>query len=107
MMRKLKTRQFKTPQPKPVRSVDLDGNFFPTLSDALDAAEHQNKVGSDLILGEDFREAFAFGGVGYGETKQAHVPIESFRGKNTRKWFHVVIYRMSQTGTYELVAYKL
>lgn len=54
----------------------------------------------------DLREKFAFDGVKYEETKTGDCPLISFKGKPTKKWGHLSIYRMS-SGRYELTAYIL
>ena len=42
----------------------------------------------------------------YEETKEVHCPILAIKGKPTKKWYHIVIYRMS-SGRYELTNYIL
>lgn len=49
---------------------------------------------------------FEFDGVPYGTTKEAHAEIETIKGKSTKKWFHVSIYRL-ESGRYELTIYVL
>jgi hypothetical protein len=42
----------------------------------------------------------------YTQTRQGHFEIELLKDRPTKKFFHVVIYRMN-SGTYELVTYIL
>ena len=45
--------------------------------------------------------------IAYGEVRRVDVPIKSLKGKNTRKWFHIVIERFQHNGLFELVCYPL
>jgi len=72
-----------------------------TLSDALDCAENDLE---QVVLDGDFREDFAYGGIPYGTSKSSHTKIVSIKGKPTKKYFHVNIYRLD-SGRYELVSY--
>ena len=49
---------------------------------------------------------FTFGGVAYGTSKDAHFELTSFKGKPTRKFGHINVWR-SETGLYEVNAYVL
>ena len=49
---------------------------------------------------------FMYDGLAYERTKEAHTQILSLKGKPTKKWVHVTIYRMS-SGRYELTMYLL
>jgi len=51
-------------------------------------------------------ERYAFDGVPYETTKQADVALISYKGKATKKWGHVSIYRMN-SGRYEVTTYIL
>jgi hypothetical protein len=42
----------------------------------------------------------------YGQTRFGDFELESLKGRPTRKFFHVAIYRL-ETGRYELTAYVL
>lgn len=42
----------------------------------------------------------------YGEVCRVSLELDAFHGKPTRKYFHVVIYRLT-SGRYELTAYTL
>lgn len=47
---------------------------------------------------------FQYDGISYEQTKEAHAEIASIKGKGTRKYAHLIIYRMS-SGRYEIVLY--
>jgi len=84
-------------------------NFHETLSSALNnALAYHAAEGVKMSEAEEYnlREKFAFDGVKYEQTKQASGPIESIKGKATKKWLHISIYRMS-SGRYELTTYCL
>jgi hypothetical protein len=63
---------------------------------------------NEVMLAEPERisQPFEFDGIPYGQTKQAHAEIATIKGKKTRKFAHVSIYRMD-SGTYELTLYIL
>jgi hypothetical protein len=68
----------------------------------VDTAEHPpNEVDPHGI-----REPFLYGGIPYGQTKQADYKLLAYKGQKTRKYMHVVIYRTEQ-GRYELNVYTL
>ena len=51
-------------------------------------------------------QRYEFDGVPYGTSKRFDGELKSYKGKNTRKWFHVTITRMD-SGRYEVVSYPL
>lgn len=76
-----------------------------TLSEALDGIEkhlEENKI----VLDADLREPFMYGGIPYGTHREGHYPIQTIKGKATKKYFHVTLTRMD-SGTYEPVFYVL
>ncbi len=80
--------------------------FHSTLQKAIDEgirylAERGANFNSDQL-----REPFTFDGVKYGQTKEAHCEIESFKGKNTHAFAHLTIWR-SNSGQYEVNSYIL
>lgn len=81
--------------------------FYQTLSETLDKAE-EYLAESKAILSEEnpLREPFQFDGIRYEQTKQADYKLVSYKGKNTRKYFHISIYRTGH-GQYELTCYCL
>ncbi len=52
------------------------------------------------------QEKFQYDGVAYETSKEAHAPIAFLRGRTTKKYAHVTIYRM-KSGRYELTVYVL
>jgi hypothetical protein len=79
-----------------------------TLSQALDAGMVELKERATISPEQEqqMRETFAFGGLRYGETKQAHGELESYKGKPTKKFAHLTIYR-AESGRYEITTYVL
>lgn len=90
-------------------------NYFPTFSEALDAVQTRlNLSAIELVFGtvntppdEHWTvQVSRMGPVAYGQTLSANFEILTLKGKPTRKWYHIVIYRMDN-GSYELVTYIL
>jgi len=79
--------------------------YHATLSQALDAAINHAANSRASIAQSEVHEQFSEG-LKYEETKQAHLSIVELKGKATKKYFHITIYRMS-SGTYELTCYIL
>ncbi len=76
-----------------------------TLSEALDGIEkHLEK--EQIVLDSDLREPFMYGGISYNTHREAHYPIQTIKGRKTKKYFHVTLTRMD-SGTYEPVFYTL
>lgn len=90
-----------TPEPETKMSP-----FADTLSAALESARSYFADAGAVLASEDWTNTFCFGGVGYEETKETHAEIATLKGKATKKWAHVTIYRMS-SGRYEMNAYIL
>lgn len=80
--------------------------YHPTLHQAIDAAFKHAVNSRAAIALVDLQDEFSQG-VPYGETVQGHCVISELKGKPTKKFFHATIYRMSDTGTYELTCYIL
>jgi hypothetical protein len=81
--------------------------FHETLGAAVSAAFdylESRRAEFDLALRLD--NPFTFGGVPYGTNKDAHFELTSFKGKPTRKFGHINVWR-SETGRYEVNAYVL
>jgi hypothetical protein len=86
--------------------------YFKTLSEALDSVrEYAASLGFQIDEDALFTQ-FGTGGISYGETKRATIPvlqngqpILDKRGKEANRGIVVVIYRMDN-GMYELVKYK-
>lgn len=80
--------------------------YHELLTLALQTAAAEAVCQGAIIDRNELDEAFATGGIPYGTTREAHLPIEFLKGKNTKKHFHVSIYRMD-SGRYELTCYIL
>lgn len=63
-------------------------------------------VKSGDLLETWVNEIYDRGHVAYGTTHSFNFEIKTLKGKPTRKWFHVVIYRLD-SGRYELTTYIL
>ncbi len=91
-------------------------NYFERLDQALTAVEEyviKNRIQVDTaehppneVDPHGIREPFLYGGIPYGQTKQADYKLMAYKGQKTRKYMHVVIYRTEQ-GRYELNVYTL
>lgn len=86
-----------------------NGIYFETLGAAVFAFVENVKA----QFGEFEREnpeaeiAMAFnGGVSYGQTVSKSFELVSLKGKKTKKWAHISLYRM-ESGRYELTNYIL
>ena len=84
-------------------------NFFPTLSDGLDAVrEYLAENGATLAEPDRFFDTFGYGGVNYGQTKHALGVLATHKGKPLTgrrvRTLSCTVYRM-ESGTYEFVAY--
>lgn len=82
-------------------------NTASTLRETLDALAIEI-IHDGIILPEgiEIHDEFTFGGINYNERKAAHYPIVSIKGRNTRKYLHVVISR-TDDGRYEGLQYAL
>jgi len=76
-----------------------------TLYKAVEAGISELKKSQAVFKEATIQERFSDGMV-YGETKEAHAEIETLKGKSTKKWVHVTIYR-HETGRYEVNSYIL
>ena len=85
----------------------MNSPLFETLAAALDSAFAEFKAkGAVLVDEQNMRDKFAIGGLSYGETKEAHGEIAALKGRKTKKYAHLTIYR-KESGRYEVVAYVL
>ena len=86
--------------------------YFETLAEALDAVRDK-AISMGLELDEeDIWTSFGTGGIPYGSTKSATIPLLKYgnpilnkRGKEANMAIRVSIYRMD-SGRYELIQYK-
>ena len=91
---------------------EREDTYFNTLSEALDEVRYTaTDLGCTVDEDEMFTN-FGTGGVSYGQTKRAFIPllkngepILSKSGKLLNRGLTVVIYRMD-SGKYELITYK-
>lgn len=85
-------------------------SYFETLSAALHAFVERTKEDGGAFLVETETLAHVcgqfYGGVSYGQTVSRSFELATFKGKSTKKWAHVTLYRM-ESGRYELVSYML
>lgn len=86
--------------------------FKNTLAEAVDAeiAKLTKEASFDTTAA---REAFATGGIPYPEKgadrlpcKESHFELTSYKGKGTRKWGHITVWR-HESGRYEGNSYIL
>lgn len=97
--------------------IDETTNLFKfqrTLSDALSSVEDfvdKNRIMVDPKENEPtdndrhgVRGPYMYGGINYEQHKDAHYKLLQYKGKPTRKYLHVSIYRMP-TGSYEVTNY--
>lgn len=90
----------------------VSDTYFDTLSAALDnIREYAASLGYELDE-DEINTQFGTGGISYGQTKQASIPllqngqpILDKRGREANRFIRVAIYRMDN-GKYELVKYK-
>jgi|DEB19_MinimDraft_3_1074340.scaffolds.fasta_scaffold02919_9 hypothetical protein len=82
--------------------------YFETLGAAVTAfVAHTFAKGGVLVENEVAGVAEKFnGGVSYGQTVSRSFELLSFKGKPTRKFAHITLYRM-ESGRYELTSYIL
>lgn len=80
-------------------------SFHQTLLSAIMAVE-KNLNDRQIVSAENWQESFSFGGVPYGTNKEVHFEIASIKGKATKKFGHVTIWRMD-SGNYEVNFYLL
>lgn len=80
--------------------------YHETLGQAIEQG-HKNFENSGAVLVDHQEDTkFVYGGLAYGETKEAHYEIATLKGKKTKKYAHMTIYRM-ESGRYELTTYIL
>lgn len=80
--------------------------YFETFAAAIDAAqlratEEQAVLSRPADLWNICQSALP-----HGHTRVLSLPLDSFKGKSTRKYFHIAIHRM-ESGRYELTNYIL
>jgi hypothetical protein len=89
----------------------MSSNYFETFSDAVDAAQArmtEDKVELVNTPPDEHwaQQIFQTGPLNYENDRSFNFEIATFKGKPTRKWFHINFYRTSN-GRYELNTYVL
>ena len=81
--------------------------YFETLGEAVRAFVSQTFAkGGTLTENEQANIAEKIGPVSYGQTVSRSFELMDFKGKSTKKFAHVSLYRM-ESGRYELTCYIL
>lgn len=80
--------------------------YFETLSDAVDAAMDRGLADRCVFTRPTDIWALCQDPLPYGAVRSADIQLDFYRGKPTRKYYHVVITRLD-SGRYELVNYVL
>lgn len=102
-------------QPPLKNQIMRPTSLFETFSDAVDAAQVElDKASAELVFGtastpaDDHwtQQIFSGGPIPYGAIRRHDFEVLAYKGKPSRKWFHIVITRMD-SGRYELVTYFL
>lgn len=99
-------------KPAKKSSFKSSDTYFETLSGTLDQVRAEAKKHGFEVDEQELNLQFGSGGVSYGTTKSATLPllkdgkpVKSKSGKAMNRNIHVAIYRMD-SGRYELTAYK-
>ena len=100
--------------PQPIKEVSSP--YVDTLGEAIHSIEEYVVKNSDQLYPDEHptsesdpfgvREPFLYGSISYEETKKADYKLMTYRGKPTKKYLHVTIYRMD-SGKYEVTIYVL
>lgn len=80
--------------------------YHQTLQTALDAGIKYLQSQGVVFEEETIRDRFTFDGINYGQYKDGDAAISALKGKATKKWAHLTIWRR-ESGTYEVNAYIL
>ena len=81
--------------------------YSETLGETLLKFIHFVEDDCKAVFEDESGEMFVFfPPVNYGQTFSKSYPLKTLRGKPTKKWAHMVIYRM-ESGRYELANYIL
>lgn len=90
-------------------------SYFDTMTQAVDAAQDDldsadavPMAGNAAFMASPHwtQQIFDAGHLAYGTTRAHHFELLTLKGKQTRKWFHVTLYR-TDGGRYEMVSYIL
>ena len=80
--------------------------YHETLCNALESGIKYLKDQGAEFDETAMREKYQYDGINYGQYKDSDVEIALFKGKATKKWAHLTIWRR-ESGTYEVNAYIL
>lgn len=80
--------------------------YHQTLCNALEAGITYLKAQGATFDETVMRERYQYDGINYGQYKDSDVEIAQIKGKATKKWAHLTIWRRD-SGTYEVNAYIL
>lgn len=86
--------------------------MFNTFTEAVESLQYRLDESDAVLVNPEsdrhhwMRYVYSKGPVNYGQTLRADLEIAKLKGKPTRKWFHVSIYRMD-SGRYEVTSYIL
>jgi hypothetical protein len=81
-------------------------NYHETLGAAVTAAFDAMRSHAVYDPNLEMENPYQYGGIRYGESKNFDFPLESYRGKPTKKFGHINVWR-DEKGTYEVNAYVL
>ena len=87
-----------------ITEVTNNDTYFETLSAALDAVRERVAKKGYTVDEDDMFAQFGTGGIGYGQTKRATIPLLKNGIPDKRRSVTIAIYRMD-SGMYELTAY--
>jgi hypothetical protein len=80
--------------------------YTETLSQALTYAQNRLDEEKAVPVELDWANAFQFDGVPYGTNKSVNIELALLKGKPTRKWAHLTVWRLD-SGRYEWNVYIL
>lgn len=89
---------------KPVNEILQNETYFETLSAALDAVKEKVAKKGYTVDEDDMFTQFGTGGIGYGQTKRANIPLLKDGVPQKNRSITIAIYRMD-SGKYELTSY--
>lgn len=89
-----------------MKKASIDENYWETLGAAVHAFKERIKRDGGEFLAEGPIDGAFYGGVSYGQTVSKSFELVTLKGKATKKWAHISLYRMD-SGRYELTSYIL
>ncbi len=84
----------------------MTGIYFDTLAGSVDGAEAAAANARAIFARPTDLWNLVQDPLNYGQTRTADIELLSLKGKPTRKYFHVVLWRLD-SGRYELTTYIL